>query len=187
MQIRLDFLSSSHLQFLKMAFIHSDEDWQSTKETILQRNHHMLNNPDINDINFTCEGLRKIFYAHKYVLGTSSAVFPAMFYGGLAVKNSLIYLADKKRKKFRAVSEVFLHGGMYIDLESSVVGILYLAKKYIVRSLSVNCVDFLGKNLNPKNVLSVLEQAIRSDEREFETQQIRDKVIVFDSFNTLVK
>jgi hypothetical protein len=90
-------------------------DWQSTKNTILERNRHMFNNSDMSDISFTCEGSDKTFYAHKYVLSTSSAVFHAMFYGGLAVKDSIVHLSDTNEKRFGAVFEISLHGGMYID------------------------------------------------------------------------
>ena len=53
----------------------------------LERNCHMFNNSDMSDISFTCEGSDQTFYAHKYVLATSSTVFNAMFYGDLAEKN----------------------------------------------------------------------------------------------------
>ena len=62
-------------------------DWQSTKNTVLERSRHMFNNPFMSDVMFSCEGSDKKFFAHKYVLGTSSAVFYAMFYGKLAEKN----------------------------------------------------------------------------------------------------
>ena len=67
-----------------MASLQSNEDWQSKKKTALERNCHMFNNSDMSDICFTCEGSDKIFYAHKYVLGTNSSVFNAMFYGEMA-------------------------------------------------------------------------------------------------------
>ena len=52
----------------------------------------------MSDISFTCEGSDKTFYGHKYVLATSSAVFHAMFYGGLAVKDSIVHLSDTNEK-----------------------------------------------------------------------------------------
>ena len=68
-----------------------DQDWQLTKKTVLERNSHMFNNPLMSDIKLNS------FYAHKYVLASSSPVFYAMFYGDLAEKNSVIHLpADEK-------------------------------------------------------------------------------------------
>ena len=83
-----------------MASAQPGVDWQSTKTTVSERNQHMFNNSDMSDISFTCEGSDKIFYAHKYVLGTSSAVFHAMFYGDLAEKNSVVHLSDTDEKSF---------------------------------------------------------------------------------------
>ena len=57
------------------------------------------------DIKFTCgESKRKYFYAHKYVLATSSVVFYAMFYGDLAEKGPTIHLPDTDEESL----EVFL-------------------------------------------------------------------------------
>ena len=70
-------------------------DWQSKKNSVLERNAHMLNNPCMSDITLTCADSSRVFYAHKYVLASSSAVFYAMFHGDLAVKmDSNIYLPD---------------------------------------------------------------------------------------------
>ena len=173
-----------------MASAQSDVDWQSTKNTILERNRHMFNNQDMSDISFTCEGSDKIFYAHKYVLSTSSAVFHAMLYGGLAVKDSRVHLSDTNKESLEQFLR-FLYTEECTLGSDNVVGVLYLAKKYIVPSLSKKCVDFLGKNVNPENVLCVLEQATRFDEKEFETQCWKiiqsntDKVVSSDSFNNI--
>ena len=81
----------------------SDQDWQLTKKTVLERNSHMFNNPLMSDIKFTSEeSKRKYFYAHKYVLATSSPVFYAMFYGDLAEKNSVIHLEDADEESLEA-------------------------------------------------------------------------------------
>ena len=73
-----------------------DQDWQLTKKTVLERNSHMFNNPLMSDIKLNS------FYAHKYVLASSSPVFYAMFYGDLAEKNSVIHLpADEGGRGLR--------------------------------------------------------------------------------------
>ena len=75
----------------------------ASKKTVLERNCHMFNNPLMSDIKFTCgESKRKYFYAHKYVLATSSPVFYAMFYGHLAEKNSVIHLEDAMKKALKS-------------------------------------------------------------------------------------
>lgn len=57
-----------------------DNGWQSMKSSVLERNSHIFNNPFMSDVTLT-SGENKLvsFYAHKYVLATSSPVFYAMF------------------------------------------------------------------------------------------------------------
>ena len=150
-----------------MAF-QCDNDWQSTKKTVLERNSHMFNNSLMSDIKFTCgESKRKYFYAHKYVLATSSVVFYTMFYGGLAEKGSTIHLPDTDEESL----EVFLR---FLYTEDSkmtaevAIKVMYLAKKYIVPSLTEKCVEVFHESLQPANAITVLEQAMHFDEKELE-------------------
>ena len=171
-----------------MASVQSNVDWQSTKNTILERNRHMFNNSDMSDISFTCEGSDKTFYAHKYVLSTSSAVFNAMFYGGLAVKDSIVHLSDTNEESLEQFLR-FLYTEECTLTADNVVAIMYLAQKYIIPSLNEKCVNFLLENLNPENVLDVLEQATRFDEKELEKRCWKiivsktGEVVASDSFN----
>ena len=152
-----------------MASIQSDADWQSTKKTVSERNRHMFNNSEISDISFTCEGSDKVFYAHKYVLATSSAVFKAMFYGDLAEKNSVVHLSDTDEKSL----EEFLRF-LYTDecnlTTDNVVSVMYLSKKYIVPSLTEYVKAQLVRDMDPGNVLDILEQAIQFEEKDLETK-----------------
>ena len=169
----------------------SDQDWQLSKKTVLERNYHMLNNPLMSDIKFTCgESKGKYFYAHKYVLATSSPVFYAMFYGDLAEKNSVIHLEDADEESF----EVFLRF-LYTD-ECTIkpeiaVRVMYLAKKYIILTLTEKCVKVLQDSMKPENVITVLEQTIHFDEKELEKkcwEMIDNKAseaVTSDAFNDI--
>ena len=152
-----------------MASVPSDVDWQSTKNTVLERNSHMFNNSDMSDISFTCECSDQTFYAHKYVLATSSAVFNAMFYGDLAEKNSLVHLSDTDEKGL----EEFLRF-LYTDecnlTTDNVISIMYLSKKYIVPSLTEYVKAQLVRDMKPANVLDILEQAIHFEEKDLEAK-----------------
>ena len=163
----INFLSQFSNLSKQMASFQCDIDWQSTKNTILERNSHMFNNSDMSDISFTCEGSDNILYAHKYVLGTSSAVFHAMFYGDLAEKNSIIHLCDTDEKSLEEFLK-FLYTDECNLTTDNVISVMYLSKKYIVPSLTKECVDFLERGLDPENVLTILEQAIYFDEKDFE-------------------
>ena len=150
-----------------MASDKSDVDWQSRKNTVSERNCHMFNNSEMSDISLTCEGSHKIFYAHKYVLGTSSAVFKAMFYGDLAEKNPVLHLSDTDEKSLEEFLK-FLYTDKCNLTTDNVVSVMYLSKKYIVPSLTLKCVNVLKRNIKAENVTSTLEQATHFDERKLE-------------------
>ena len=143
-------------------------DWQSTKKTVLERNSHMFNNPLMSDIKFTCgESKRKYFYAHKYVLATSSVVFYAMFYGDLAEKGSTIHLPDTDEEGLEMFLR-FLYTEDYKMTTEVAMKVMYLAKKYIVPSLTEKCVEVFHESLQPDNAVTILEQAMHFDEKELE-------------------
>ena len=152
-----------------MASAQPEVDWQSTKTTVSERNQHMFNNSDMSDISFTCEGSDKIFYAHKYVLGTSSAVFHAMFYGDLAEKNSVVHLGDTDEKSFEEFLRFFYTDECNLTTDN-VIPVMYLSKKYIVPSLTEYVKVKLVRDSNAGNVLGILEQAIHFEEKDLETK-----------------
>ena len=48
---------------------------------------------------------------------------------------------------------------------SNVMGVLYLAKKYMVPSLAENCIKYLQDHLDPSNVFSILPSALKYEEK----------------------
>ena len=143
------------------------DDWQSSKKTVLERNTFMFDNELMSDVSFVCGESSRIFHAHKYVLATSSAVFFAMFYGNLAQKEFPIHLPDADEESFKE----FLHF-LYTDrcklTAENAIGVMYLAKKYLISSLAEKCREILGESIEPDNVFAVLEQAVQFDEKELE-------------------
>ena len=143
--------------------------WQITKRSMGERIKHLYNNPLMADVNFLVaeKGEKReskiAVPCHKLVLGLSSPVFFAMFYGELAETGDSIDLPD-------CDSEGFLELLRYIYRDeakltgSCVMQVLYLAKKYIIPSLTELCRRFLEKNITPQNVLDVLPQVTEMDE-----------------------
>ncbi len=127
----------------------------------------MFNNPFMSDIKFTCEDSTKSFYAHKYVLGTSSAVFHAMFYGDLAETKAVVHLSDTDEESLEQFL-CFIYTDKCDLTADNVVSVMYLSKKYIVPSLTKKCVEIMENSLDVENVLRILEQAIHFDEDELE-------------------
>jgi BTB/POZ domain-containing protein 3/6 len=167
----------------------SNVDWQSTKNTSFsERNRHMFNNSDMSDIRLACECSEKTFYAHKYLLGTSSAVFRAMFYGDTAENGPIVRLPDTNEESLEQFLR-FLYTEECTLTADSVVATMYLANKYIIPSLSKKCVNFLLENLNTANVLDILEPATRFKENELKKQCLKliqsntSEVVKSGSFN----
>ncbi len=148
-----------------MATSQQDVDWQSTKKTVLERSRHMFNNPFMSDVKFSCEGSDEKFFAHKYVLATSSAVFYAMFYGELAEKNSVVHLSDTNEESLQEFLRYLYTDECNLSTDNAMF-VLYLAKKYIVPSLAEKCTEFLEANLASENVFTLLKQAVRFVEEE---------------------
>ena len=144
-------------------------DWQSTKTSVLERSCHMYNNPFMSDIKFTCADSTKSFYAHKYVLATSSVVLHAMFYGDLADTKPVVHLSDTDEGSLREFLR-FLYTDKCDLSADNVVSVMYLSKKYIVPSLTKKCVEIMKNILNVDNVLIILEQAIHFDEGKLEKE-----------------
>ena len=106
---------------------------------------------------------KQVIPAHKFVLSIGSPVFEAMFYGELAETRDSIELPDCE---YESLLELFRY--MYSDEAnlsgSNVMGVLYLAKKYMVPSLAENCTNYLQDHLDPSNVFNILPSAQKYDE-----------------------
>ena len=166
--LQLSILISALALSLVMASKYHD-DWQSSKKTVLQRNAYMFNNEMMSDVSFTCGESSRIFHAHKYVLATSSAVFYAMFYGNLAQQESTIRTDDAEEKSFEEFLRYLYTDDCKITAENA-IGVMYLAKKYLIWPLAAKCRKVLEASIKPDNVFAVLEQAVQCDEKELEVK-----------------
>ena len=126
----------------------------------------MLNNDRLSDVKFvaTKSESKQVIPAHKFILAIGSPVFEAMFYGELAETKDTIELPDCDNE---SLLELFRY--MYSDelnlSGSNVMGVLYLAKKYIVPSLTNKCAEYLKEKLDPSNVFSILPLAQKYEEK----------------------
>ena len=140
-----------------------EENWQTARNTLREKNKFMFNNPLISDVKFilsNVEGKKVTIPAHKYVLAIGSPVFFAMFYGELSERNDFVEVPDSDAESFLELlrylycDEVNLNG-------DCVIPVMYLAEKYIVPSLLDKCSTFLERRLDGDNVFTVLPQAIK--------------------------
>lgn len=126
------------------------ESWQTKRKNIKERIEFMFNNPLMSDISFVIkdsEGSDVIFSAHKFVLAVSSPVLYAMFFGDLAESKSRIELPDCDSESFEEFLR-FLYRDEVKLTGSCVMQVSYLAKKYIVPGLEIECTKFLTENLS---------------------------------------
>ena len=131
----------------------------------------MFNNECFSDVKFVVRKMdsqsesKYVIPAHKFVLSISSPVFEAMFYGELAETKDSIELPDCE---YESLLELFRF--MYSDEANlsgnNVMGVLYLAKKYMVPSLADKCTDYLQDKLDASNVFSILPKACHFDEKK---------------------
>ena len=145
-------------------------------KTIREKIKVMFNNHRCSDVKFLVResvddvsGRKQVLPAHRFVLAIGSPVFEAMFYGDLAETKDTIELPDcdygslLELFRFMYSDEVNLRG-------SNVMRVLYLAKKYVVSSLSDKCTEYLKENLDSSNVLSILSCAQMYEEESLEKQ-----------------
>ena len=135
----------------------------------------MFNNELYSDVKFVVREAngesesKQVIPAHKFVLSISSPVFEAMLYGELSETTDSIELPDCE---YETLLELFRY--VYSDevnlSGSNVMGVLYLAKKYMVPSLAEKCAEHLQDNLDASNVFSILPQAQRFEEESLVDQ-----------------
>ena len=141
-----------------------EADWQTTRPTIRERTKFMLNNDRLSDVKFVAANSNgesestQVIAAHKFMLAIGSPVFEAMFYGELAETKDTIELPDCD---YESLLELFRY--IYSDevnlSGSNVMGVFYLAKKYIVPSLADKCTEYLEEKKDPSNVFDILSFA----------------------------
>ncbi|XP_075064018.1 BTB/POZ domain-containing protein 1 isoform X2 [Mixophyes fleayi] len=140
-------------------------NWQATKGSLKERFAFLFNNELLSDVKFVVGKGRQAqkIPSHKFVLATGSAVFDAMFNGGMATTSAEIDLPDVEPAAFLALLRFLYSDEVQIGPET-VMTTLYTAKKYAVPALEAHCVDFLTKHLRADNAFMLLTQARLFDE-----------------------
>ncbi|XP_039578837.1 BTB/POZ domain-containing protein 1 [Passer montanus] len=154
-------------------------NWQATKGSLRERFAFLFSNELLSDVHFVVgkgsarggggggaappgPGQQRI-PAHRFVLAAGSAVFDAMFNGGMATTSAEIELPDVEPAAFLALLRFLYSDEVQIGPET-VMTTLYTAKKYAVPALEAHCVDFLTKHLRADNAFMLLTQARLFDE-----------------------
>lgn len=168
----------------------SSDKWQLKATTVRERNELMFNNELLSDIRFVVGPNKDRVPAHKYVLAISSPVFLAMFYGRLPETGEEIVITDTDIDSFIELLRFLYTDKVFLTLDNA-LGVLYLAKKYILPVLAEKCTSFVKKNINSENVLTVLSHSQYLNETALEDQcwdvidSCTSEVLETDSFKEL--
>ncbi|XP_065057174.1 BTB/POZ domain-containing protein 6-B-like [Rhopilema esculentum] len=147
-----------------------DKHWQTSRANVRERNQFMFKSELLSDVRFKVGKFDEnfeIIYAHKYVLATASPVFFAMLYGELAENTDVIDVKDCDPESFTEFLR-FVYCDQANLNSNSVLGVLYLAKKYIIPVLVKECISYLMENITIDNVLEVLHCARCFSEEKLE-------------------
>ena len=142
-------------------------NWQSQKTTVKERLAFLYNTDTMADVHFLIgkDPNAQLVPAHKFVLSMSSAVFDALFNGGMATTENVIQIPDVEPSAFLALLKFVYTDEVQIGPET-VMTTLYAAKKYDVPALERACVEFLKRNLSSDNAFMLLTQARLFDEQQ---------------------
>ena len=184
------------------------DEWLTVNDTIRQRGLFMFNNDLLSDVSLvvpsssdegepTAKKTKMAIPAHKVVLSLCSPVFFAMFCGKMTSSQMTLRSksVDLPDCEYEGVLEMLRY--MYSERaqlnENSVMQVLYVAKKYIVKSLADKCIEFLQSNVEPENVFCVLSHAQQYDEKVLVDQcwevidRETEQVVTSEGFATIEK
>ena len=150
-----------------------ETNWQTARPSVRERVKFLFNNDRLSDVKFVVrngDGKSKstqVIPAHRFILAMGSPVFEAMFYGELAEKRDTIELPDCDYDSLLELFQYMYSDGVNLS-GSNVMGVLYLAKKYIVPSLADKCTEYLKEKIDPSNVFDILSFAQKYEEKALE-------------------
>ncbi|XP_077419711.1 BTB/POZ domain-containing protein 1-like [Vanacampus margaritifer] len=135
-------------------------NWQATKSSLKERFAYLFNNELLSDVRFVVGNVRQPqrIPAHKFVLAAGSAVFDAMFNGGMASTSAEIELPDTEPAAFLSLLRFLYSDDVHIS-PGTAMSTLNTAKKYAVPALAAHCVEFVSKHLKADNAFMLLTQA----------------------------
>ena len=171
------------------------DNWQTKRATIRERIAFLCNSDLLSDVKFVVPVLNggsesKVIPAHKFVLAISSPVFHAMFYGQMADTADSVELPDCEYESLLELLR-YLYSDEVTITGSNAMGVMYLAKKYMVPSLADKCAEYLRDNLEASNVFCILPHAEKFDDKDLEErcweviEKYTQEVVTSDEFVTL--
>lgn len=97
----------------------------------------------------------KIFKVHKLILGISSPVFEAMFYGPLSSTKDIV-VTDIPSDTFQLILNYIYTDKVEITSIEQAFELLYSARKYMLEHLSQICIAYIQTNISIDNVIDII-------------------------------
>lgn len=158
--------------------------WQEFRRTIVSKTEFLLNNNLLSDVQFSftddknTNDEENIIYAHKLILSIGSSVFLTMFNGNVSNEKKVL-IEDATKEAFFELLRYLYTEKVNLNTEN-VFEILYLAKKYLIPFLELECINFLKKDLTFSNVCSILHSSV-----VFDSERLKEECYDLISCKTL--
>ncbi|XP_041379411.1 BTB/POZ domain-containing protein 2-like [Gigantopelta aegis] len=147
------------------------DSWQSSK-SLSECLRYSLENKMFSDVAFKVGREQKSVQAHRQILSIRSGVFEAMFYGPLAEQDEIV-IPEVEHDIFEQFLRYLYTDDVTID-GASVMGLLYVSKKYDVKTLEQKCLTYLSSSMTSDNACVILEQV-----HVFDEQELKEKALNF--------
>lgn len=130
-----------------------NEKSNSNQTSLYGRVKKLLVSYEWSDCNFSVSDTK--FQAHKLILGISSPVFEAMFYGPLSNTNDIV-ITDIQPDTFQLVLNYVYTDDVEITCIEQAFELLYASRKYILEHLTDICIAYIQANISIDNVIDIL-------------------------------
>ncbi|CAB3230974.1 unnamed protein product [Arctia plantaginis] len=135
-----------------MGYLNTNQSTYS-QTSLYDRVKKLLISYEWSDCSFIVAG--KNFKAHKLILGISSPVFEAMFYGPLS-SNEDIVITDIQPDIFQLILNYIYTDTVELSTIDQAFELLYASRKYILEHLTEMCIAHIQSNISVDNVIEVL-------------------------------
>ncbi|XP_052801428.1 BTB/POZ domain-containing protein 1-like [Mya arenaria] len=139
------------------------ESWQHS-ESFAVTNAHMLDAEVLCDVTILAGEDKQEVKCHRFILASRSPVLYTMFCGSLP-ETGVVEIPDVEASVFRQVVR-FLYNGEIQVMPETVMALMYVAKKYDIKLLTDLCKSFLEKEIAVDNVCTIIDQAVKFDEKD---------------------
>lgn len=123
------------------------------QKNLYDRVRKLLLTDEWSDCGFSVSG--KDFKAHKLILGISSPVFEAMFYGPLST-DSIVVITDIEPEIFQLILNYIYTDKVEISSIEEAFELLYASRKYLLDHLGNMCIAYIQANISADNVIEIL-------------------------------